>query len=142
MKFHRVINRKIRCGWGATGRPRSIAPVAMRGLQSVRFGFALVAVDAENQMRGGNFRLWPIADLTALTRSCQNLQSESPGGPAEVSRILGGKDITGCDVLDIGSGTGGVDIALVRDHGAGTVIGVDVEKRLVYRGWQLQRPGG
>ena len=55
----------------------------------------------------------------------------SPGGPAEVSRILRGKDITGCDVLDIGSGTGGVDIALVRDHGAGTVIGIDVEKRLV-----------
>ena len=55
----------------------------------------------------------------------------SPGGPAEVSRILAGKDITGCDVLDIGSGTGGVDIALVRDHGAGTVIGIDVEKRLV-----------
>ncbi len=55
----------------------------------------------------------------------------SPGGPAEVSRILKGKDITGCDVLDIGSGTGGVDIVLVRDHGAGTVIGIDVEKRLV-----------
>ena len=55
----------------------------------------------------------------------------SPGGPAEVSRILGGKDITGCDVLDIGSGTGGVDITLVRDHAAGTVIGIDVEKRLV-----------
>ena len=55
----------------------------------------------------------------------------SPGGPAEVSRLIGGKDITGCDVLDIGSGTGGVDIVLVRDHGAGTVIGIDVEKRLV-----------
>lgn len=55
----------------------------------------------------------------------------SPGGPAEVSRLLGGRDIAGCDVLDIGSGTGGVDIALVRDHGAGTVTGIDVEKRLV-----------
>ena len=55
----------------------------------------------------------------------------SPGGPAEVSRILGGKDIAGCDILDIGSGTGGVDVVLVRDHGAGTVIGIDVEKRLI-----------
>ncbi len=55
----------------------------------------------------------------------------SPGGPAEVSRVLGGKDITGCNVLDIGSGIGGVDVALVRDHGAKTVIGIDVEKRLV-----------
>lgn len=55
----------------------------------------------------------------------------SPGGPAEVSRILGGYDITGCDVLDIGSGTGGVDLVLVRDHGAGTVVGIDVEQQLV-----------
>jgi phosphoethanolamine N-methyltransferase len=30
-------------------------------------------------------------------------------------------------VLDIGCGAGGVDIALVRDHGAGFVSGVDVE---------------
>jgi SAM-dependent methyltransferase len=55
----------------------------------------------------------------------------SPGGPAEVSRILRGKDIAGCDVLDIGSGTGGVDVILVQNHGAGTVIGIDVEKRLI-----------
>ena len=55
----------------------------------------------------------------------------SPGGPAAVSRILGGHDVAGCDVLDIGSGTGGVDIVLVRDHGAGTVVGVDVEQSLV-----------
>jgi SAM-dependent methyltransferase len=55
----------------------------------------------------------------------------SPGGPAEVSRILGGVDLRGRDVLDIGSGTGGVDIALVQNHAAGTVVGIDVEKRLV-----------
>jgi SAM-dependent methyltransferase len=55
----------------------------------------------------------------------------SPGGPAEISRLLGGRDITGCDVLDVGSGIGGVDIVLVRDYRAGTVIGIDVEKRLV-----------
>jgi ubiquinone/menaquinone biosynthesis C-methylase UbiE len=55
----------------------------------------------------------------------------SPGGPAEVTRVLGGHDIAGCAVLDIGSGAGGVDIALVRDHGAATVIGVDVQQGLV-----------
>ncbi len=55
----------------------------------------------------------------------------SPGGPAEVTRVLGGHDIAGCAVLDIGSGAGGVDIALVRDHGAATVMGVDVQKEFV-----------
>ena len=55
----------------------------------------------------------------------------SPGGPAEVSRVLGNHNIEGCDILDIGSGTGGVDIVLVREHGAGTVVGIDVEQKLV-----------
>ena len=55
----------------------------------------------------------------------------SPGGPAEVSRILGSKSISGCEVLDIGSGSGGADVSLVRDHGAGSVVGVDVQKELV-----------
>jgi phosphoethanolamine N-methyltransferase len=55
----------------------------------------------------------------------------SPGGPTEVSRILGSKSISGCRVLDIGSGTGGVDVSLVRDHGAGSVVGIDVHKDLI-----------
>ena len=55
----------------------------------------------------------------------------SPGGPAEVSRILGSKSISGCKILDIGSGTGGVDVSLVQDHGAGSVVGIDVQKALV-----------
>jgi SAM-dependent methyltransferase len=57
----------------------------------------------------------------------------SPGGVAEVSRILGGRDVEGCDVLDIGSGAGGADVVLVQEHGAGTVTGIDVESRLVDR---------
>ncbi len=55
----------------------------------------------------------------------------SPGGPAEVARVLGKHSIVNCSVLDIGSGTGGVDTALVQNHGAKTVMGIDVEKRLV-----------
>jgi SAM-dependent methyltransferase len=55
----------------------------------------------------------------------------SPGGPEEVGRILGGQDVSGCDVLDIGSGPGGADIALVREHGAARVVGVDVQQDLV-----------
>lgn len=51
----------------------------------------------------------------------------SPGGPAEVGRILDGLDLTGSRVLDIGCGTGGIALSLAADHGAAKVIGVDVE---------------
>ena len=55
----------------------------------------------------------------------------SPGGTAEVARILHSVNLSGCDVLDIGSGTGGVDISLIRDHVANKVIGVDVEQSVI-----------
>jgi SAM-dependent methyltransferase len=55
----------------------------------------------------------------------------SPGGPAEVSRMLDGIGIRGADVLDLGSGLGGVDLELVQAHGARRVVGVDVEEALV-----------
>jgi len=51
----------------------------------------------------------------------------SPGGPEEVARILEGIALTGKIVLDIGSGSGGITVDLVRRHGAGKVIGIDVE---------------
>lgn len=51
----------------------------------------------------------------------------SPGGPEEVERVIGSHDLTGKSVLDIGCGAGGIDIALVRNHGAGFVTGLDVE---------------
>lgn len=55
----------------------------------------------------------------------------SPGGASEVSRILGDKDITGCEVLDIGCGVGGAAVTLVQQHGVKAVTGIDVEKDLV-----------
>ncbi len=51
----------------------------------------------------------------------------SPGGPAEVGRILEGLDLKGLKVLDIGCGTGGVAVSLAAEYGAARVIGVDVE---------------
>lgn len=55
----------------------------------------------------------------------------SPGGPAEVARIVAGRDLSGREVLDIGCGIGGVDLVLVRDHYAGRVAGVDVQQSLL-----------
>ena len=51
----------------------------------------------------------------------------SPGGPAEVARLLEGMDLKGKSVLDIGCGAGGIDVLLVGTHGAGYVTGIDVE---------------
>jgi len=55
----------------------------------------------------------------------------SPGGPDEVGRVLAGLDLTGKSVLDIGSGAGGIDIQLVKQHGAGHVTGIDVEDTVI-----------
>ena len=51
----------------------------------------------------------------------------SPGGPAEVAAALGGRDIRGAEVLDIGCGIGGIDLLLVERFGASKVLGIDVE---------------
>jgi phosphoethanolamine N-methyltransferase len=51
----------------------------------------------------------------------------SPGGPEEVARTIADVPLEGRSVLDIGCGSGGATIALVRDHGAARVVGIDVE---------------
>jgi phosphoethanolamine N-methyltransferase len=55
----------------------------------------------------------------------------SPGGAEEVARVLAGLDLRGRTVLDIGSGLGGVDLLLVQQHGAGHVVGIDLEPDLI-----------
>ncbi len=57
----------------------------------------------------------------------------SPGGPEEIARILEGSDVTGLEVLDIGCGIGGCDLELIRRHGAGRVVGIDVESQFIAR---------
>jgi SAM-dependent methyltransferase len=54
----------------------------------------------------------------------------SPGGPAEVSRIIDGLDVGGATILDVGCGTGGIAVSLVSDHGAAKVVSIDVEAAL------------
>jgi SAM-dependent methyltransferase len=55
----------------------------------------------------------------------------SPGGRDEVARVLEGSDISGCHVLDIGCGLGAIDELLVREHGALSVVGIDIDPVLV-----------
>lgn len=51
----------------------------------------------------------------------------SPGGAEEISRLVADADLAGASILDIGCGAGGIDMALVRNHRAGYVTGIDVE---------------
>ena len=55
----------------------------------------------------------------------------SPGGAEEVARMLDGVDLRGREVLDLGCGIGGADVLLVREHGAGHVLGIDIEQTVL-----------
>ncbi len=52
----------------------------------------------------------------------------SPGGREEVPIVVEGIDLEGKEVLDVGCGIGGPTFALLEDHGAAHVVGVDVEQ--------------
>lgn len=66
----------------------------------------------------------------------------SPGGPEEVRALLEGVDLTGCRVLDVGSGLGAVDLLLVAEHGAREIVGIEVEPQLVARARQTVAGAG
>ena len=57
----------------------------------------------------------------------------SPGGAEEVDALLDGVTVRGRRVLDLGCGVGGAAIRIVRELGAGTVLGIDVEERALGR---------
>jgi SAM-dependent methyltransferase len=63
----------------------------------------------------------------------------SPGGAAEVGRIVDGVPLAAKHVLDVGCGLGGVDAVLVRQHGAARVTGIDVELLLLRRALERTR---
>ena len=63
----------------------------------------------------------------------------SPGGVDEVDRYLHGLSLEGCKVLDIGCGLGGVDVHLVKQHGAQKVTGIDIDAALIERCVALAR---
>ncbi|HUF43963.1 MAG TPA: methyltransferase domain-containing protein [Aestuariivirgaceae bacterium] len=57
----------------------------------------------------------------------------SPGGAAEVARVLDNLDLAGKSVLDIGCGSGGIALSLAADYGAARVVGIDVEQSVLGR---------
>lgn len=66
----------------------------------------------------------------------------SPGGAEAVTALLRGRDITDARVLDIGSGLGGMDLLLAKDHGAAHVTGIDVDPWLIERSSALAAEHG
>jgi ubiquinone/menaquinone biosynthesis C-methylase UbiE len=55
----------------------------------------------------------------------------SSGGPIAVAAIAGNTEIAGKEVLDIGCGLGGPGVLLASEHGAASVIGIDIQREQV-----------
>jgi 2-polyprenyl-3-methyl-5-hydroxy-6-metoxy-1,4-benzoquinol methylase len=51
----------------------------------------------------------------------------SPGGPAEVDRVLEHVPVAGKDMLDIGCGSGGITLHIARRSSPRSITGFDVE---------------
>jgi phosphoethanolamine N-methyltransferase len=70
-------------------------------------------------------------DMQALLQIIWGDGYLSPGGTAEVARLLEGNDISGCTLLDVGCGLGAIDVLLVREYHAASVIGIDLDPSLL-----------
>nr|WP_298102588.1 class I SAM-dependent methyltransferase [uncultured Shinella sp.] len=57
----------------------------------------------------------------------------SPGGPAEVDRVLAGIDLTGKSILDFGCGAGGITLHIARTYRPAEIVGYDVEQPVIER---------
>ena len=66
----------------------------------------------------------------------------SPGGAEEVAQVVAPFAVNGAKVLDVGCGLGGASIALVRDHRAAHVTGVDIEPAVLARAKSLVAESG
>jgi len=62
----------------------------------------------------------------------------SPGGREEVAKVLQGLSLADCRVLDIGCGLGAIDVLLVEEHHAKSVVCIDVEPQLIEQARTLQ----
>lgn len=61
----------------------------------------------------------------------------SPGGADEVKLVLKDIDLSNKSILDIGCGTGGVEVVLAGEYDIDMVTGIDVEPQLVERTQKL-----
>lgn len=61
----------------------------------------------------------------------------SPGGTKEVDLVLEGLNLKGLNILDIGCGCGGAAFHLIREHGASSVVGIDIEPLVIKRASEL-----
>ena len=75
-------------------------------------------------------------DMVALLQLIWGEGFMTPGGAGYIRTTIAGHDLAGKRVLDIGSGLGGHDIVLARDHGA-EVVGLEIEGPLVARARRL-----
>ena len=61
----------------------------------------------------------------------------SPGGTDEIDEAMKGIDVSGKTVLDIGCGCGGAAIHLIKNYGAKSVLGIDIESLVIQRANEL-----
>ena len=66
----------------------------------------------------------------------------SPGGAEETRRVLDRVQITGRDVLEVGSGLGGCCLIMVAERGANCVHGIDTEGVVIERAVRLVAQSG
>src|SRR5690606_25749835 len=66
----------------------------------------------------------------------------SPGGPAEVERVLDRFEIKGKQVLDIGCGSGGITLHIAKRFEPGAITGFDVEKPVIAEATRRAKEAG
>ena len=57
----------------------------------------------------------------------------SPGGEHAVRSIVNSLNLSNCSILDVGCGLGGVLVALIKNHNASYVHGIDLEASVLER---------
>ena len=61
----------------------------------------------------------------------------SPGGTDEIDEVMRDVSSLGKEILDIGCGCGGAAIHLIKQHGAKSVLGIDVEPLVIKKAEEI-----